>query len=32
MVPRQEIQATCDEIVREFARLQVILSARNLNP
>ncbi len=25
MVPRQEIQATCDDIVREFAPLQVIL-------
>jgi len=25
MVTRQEIQATCDDIVREFAPLQVIL-------
>ena len=25
MVPRQDIQATCDDIVREFAPLQVIL-------
>lgn len=25
MVSRQEIQATCDDIVREFAPLQVIL-------
>ena len=25
MVTRQEIQATCDDIVREFALLQVIL-------
>ena len=25
MVTREEIQATCDDIVREFAPLQVIL-------
>ena len=31
MVTRQEIQAICDDIVREFAPLQVILFAWNLN-
>ena len=28
MVTREDIQATCDDIVREFAPLQVILLVR----